>query len=105
MKTVITASEATTEAPFDHRFGRAPWFCIYDDEMDEITFHQNQNIDAQGGAGSKSAELIIELKADKVISGHFGPKAKDLLDRFEIQMIELPAEATIQEIIQKLQNN
>ncbi|MBN2807352.1 MAG: NifB/NifX family molybdenum-iron cluster-binding protein [Prolixibacteraceae bacterium] len=105
MKTVITAHEGNTQSPFDHRFGRAHWFCIYDNEKDETSFLQNQNIDAQGGAGSKSAELLVEMKVDKVISGHFGPKAKDLLDRFEIQMIEMSDEATVQDIINKLKNN
>jgi len=105
MKTVITANEGQLNAQFDQRFGRAHWFCVFNDENNEITFIQNENIDAQGGAGSKTAEMMIELKVEKVISGHFGPKAKTLLDQFEIQMVEMESEATIEELINKIRIN
>lgn len=104
MKTVITSSGNTADAAFDKRFGRAAWFCIYDDATNETLFYQNSNADANNGAGIKAAEMLIELHVGKVISGDFGPKAKDLLDKFNVQMVILQAaELTIGEIIKKLQ--
>ncbi len=41
------------------------------------------------GAGGKVVETAIELGVTKVISGDFGPKAKDLLEKFNIQMVIL----------------
>ena len=60
---------------------------------------------AQGGAGTKAAEKMVELKVGKVISGHFGPKAKDLLDKFNIQMVMINDENnSIQDIINKIKS-
>ena len=105
MKTIITASEGNIKAQFDQRFGRAHWFCVFNDENNEITFIPNENIDAQAGAGSKTAEMVVEMKIDKVISGHFGPKAKDLLEKFDIQMIEMDTNASIEDLINKIRIN
>ena len=103
MRTLITASEDNINASFDKRFGRAAWFCVYDQETDTIDFLKNENVDAGNGAGTKAAEKAVALKADKVISGDFGPKAKDMLDRFEVQLIVLQEDdLTIGKIIQRL---
>lgn len=104
MKTIITASGNTADSVFDKRFGRAAWFCIYDSASQETTFIENANADANNGAGIKAAEMVIELKAAKVISGDFGPKAKDLLDKFNIQMVIMnDNDRTIDQIINKIQ--
>jgi predicted Fe-Mo cluster-binding NifX family protein len=87
MKTAITSSGNETTSLFDLRFGRAHSFCIYDDQTGDVSFIENANMNAQGGAGTKSAEKMMELGVQKVISGDFGPKAKTLLDKFEIQMV------------------
>jgi predicted Fe-Mo cluster-binding NifX family protein len=36
-----------------------------------------------GGAGTKAAETVADLNAERVISGDFGPKAKALLEQFK----------------------
>ena len=87
MKTVITSSGATVTSRFDMRFGRAAWFCVYDEETGNTIFHENQNIDANNGAGTKAAQTMADLGVEKVISGDFGPKAKELLDKLNIQMV------------------
>ncbi len=103
MKTVITSSGNEETSKFDLRFGRAAWFCVFDEDSRKFEFHNNENINAQGGAGTKAAEKMIELGVEKVISGDFGPKAKDLLERFKIQMVIFPDEnKTIKEIADKI---
>lgn len=103
MKTVITASDNLTTAKFDIRFGRAAWFCVYDEETKETTFYDNLNASTSNGAGTKAAERIVELGVSKVISGDFGPKAKELLDKFNVQMVIIGEDdITIGDIIQKL---
>lgn len=102
-KTIITSSGNTINALFDRRFGRAAWFCLYDEENGEVSFHENENKDANGGAGTKTAEKMAELNIQKVISGDFGPKAKDLLDKLNIQMVILQDDnLTIQDIISRI---
>ena len=103
MRTVITSSGDSQTSEFDKRFGRAAWFCLYDDATGEKSFYRNENLNASSGAGTKTAEKMVEWKVDKVISGDFGPKAKDLLDKFNIQMVILQEDnPTIEEIISKL---
>jgi predicted Fe-Mo cluster-binding NifX family protein len=103
VKTVITSTGNKVKSAFDLRFGRAGWFCLLDEESGEVTFHKNEFQDATQGAGTKVVEKVIELGAKKVISGDFGPKAKELLDRFQVQMVILPDNAlTVDEIIKKI---
>lgn len=100
MKTVITAKENNTSSLFDLRFGRGAWFCVFDPDKNQTDFVKNEFANAQGGAGTKAAEKMIELGVKKVISGDFGPKAKDLLNKFNIQMVILEDdEKTIDDII------
>ncbi|MGB5435825.1 MAG: NifB/NifX family molybdenum-iron cluster-binding protein [Maribacter sp.] len=103
MKTVITSSGGTLTAQFDKRFGRAAWFCIFDEESKETRFIDNTNDSASNGAGTKAAEKMVEMNIKKVISGDFGPKAKDLLDKFDVQMVIInDHDITVQHIIEKL---
>jgi predicted Fe-Mo cluster-binding NifX family protein len=54
----------------------------------------------------KVVEKAIDLGAGKVISGDFGPRARDLLERFHIQMVILPDDKqTIGQIIERLKQN
>jgi predicted Fe-Mo cluster-binding NifX family protein len=105
MKTIITSSENNIKASFDKRFGRAAWFCLYDQESGKIEFIENENLNASNGAGTKAAERVVELSVQKVISGDFGPKAKDLLEKFNVQMVIIQDDdQTVENIIQKLNN-
>ena len=103
MKTVITSSENGIDSAFDLRFGRAAWFCVYDEENNNTEFIENTNAEASNGVGIKVAERMVELGVKKVISGDFGPKAKDILQKFDIQMVILKNEGeTVKDIINKI---
>lgn len=103
MKTIITSTGNKKSAQFDLRFGRAAWFCLYDDETGEITFHENRALNNGHGAGQMAAEQAFELGAVKIISGDFGPTAKDVLDRLKIQMVIIDNDnQTVGEVIEKL---
>lgn len=103
MKTVITSSGENLFSSFDMRFGRAEYFCVFDQAKGETQFIKNVNKDDSSGAGVKVAERMIELGVTKVVSGDFGPKAKDLLDKFNIQMVILQnAGLTVDDIVQKM---
>ena len=100
MKTVITSKGNQEQSTFDLRFGRGAYFCLFDSETKQVEFYENEYVQAQGGAGTKAAEKMIELGAKKIISGDFGPKAKELLEKFNIQMVIFENdEITIAEIL------
>lgn len=103
MKTVISASENSVSSDFDKRFGRAAWFCVVDEETGRADFVENLGKDSNNGAGTKAAEKMAVLDVTKVISGHFGPKAKDLLDELNIQMVVIQEDGlSVQDIIDKI---
>ena len=103
MKTIITAKDSDIMAEFDLRFGRGAFFCIYDSESKKTKFIKNEFAEAQGGAGTKTAEKMVELGISKVVSGDFGPKAKSLLNEFKIEMeVYQDDSKTIKDIIEIL---
>lgn len=103
MKTIITSSGNSLSSGFDLRFGRAAWFCLLDEETGTSSFYENQQKDAPQGAGAKVVEKVVEMGADRVISGDFGPRAKELLEKFNIQMVLLSDDSkTIAEIIRSI---
>jgi predicted Fe-Mo cluster-binding NifX family protein len=103
VKTIITSTGNTVKSPFDLRFGRAGWFCLLDEESGETSFHKNDFQDATQGAGTRVVEKVVEMGVSKVISGDFGPKAKDLLDRFNIQMVIISdGSYSVADIIRKI---
>ncbi len=77
MKLAITSTGNNLESKFDLRFGRTAWFCIYDNESQNIKFIENEHKDSLGGAGTKTSETTAELGVEPVISGDFGTKAKE----------------------------
>ncbi len=103
MKTLITSSGNSLSSGFDLRFGRAAWFCLLDEETGTSSFYENQQKDAAQGVGAKVVEKVVEMGADRVISGDFGPRAKELLEKFNIQMVLLSDDSkTIAEIIRSI---
>lgn len=103
MKTVITASGDHLDAPFDWRFGRAAWFCVYDEDAHTATFVENANVSSGRDAGEKAAEMMIRLNVEKVISGDFGLLAEATLDASDIQMAILAdPDLTVGDIINRL---
>ncbi len=90
MKTVITSEGSDKNSIFDLRFGRAVFFCVYDDATGGMEFIKNEYADAQGGVGTSASKKMLELGVQKVISGDFGPKAIDILERFKVQLVIMP---------------
>ncbi len=87
MKTIISSKGNKLDSGFDLRFGRAAWFCLFDEETKKSSFVENEHKDASHGAGTRVVEKVVELGAARVISGDFGPKAKELLEKLNIQMV------------------
>ena len=103
MKTVITSTGNQVTSAFDQRFGRAAWFCLLDDETGKTRFIKNGFEEAAQGAGRTVVEKLAGLGASKVISGDFGPKAKELLDQLNVQMVIISEDSlTVADIIGKI---
>jgi predicted Fe-Mo cluster-binding NifX family protein len=80
MKIAITAATAGSLGMMDGRFGRAPYFLIFDTGTKQWSEHENkQNAELSHGAGIQAAQTIEELGVNVLITGQVGPKALQVL--------------------------
>jgi len=98
MKICVSSKGSTLDAQVDPRFGRCPYFIFVD--PDNLTFEamKNPNIDATGGAGIQSGQLMTSKQVDVVLTGKVGPNALQTLQAAGIDVIT-SAEGTVQEAI------
>jgi predicted Fe-Mo cluster-binding NifX family protein len=87
MKICITAQGDTLDADLDPRFGRCQYFLLVDAETLQYEAIQNPNLDATGGAGIQSGQLMTNKKVDIVITGNVGPNAFQTLQAANIEVI------------------
>ena len=75
MKIAVSAMGSDVDAVIDPRFGRAQYFLIIDPQTMEFESVPNPNIDAMGGAGIQTAQLLGDKGVEVVITGQVGPNA------------------------------
>ena len=80
MKIAVTSIDGTMEGRVDERFGRCRKLVVYDAETKTVeVFDNNMNMGLGQGAGIQTAQNLVNAGAGVVISGHFGPKAYQVL--------------------------
>jgi predicted Fe-Mo cluster-binding NifX family protein len=87
MKVCITAQGNTLDADLDPRFGRCKYFMLVDPETFQFEALQNPNLDATGGAGIQSGQLMASNQVNVVITGNVGPNAFQTLQAAKINII------------------
>ena len=95
MKLIVTATAPNLEAPVDPRFGRGAYFVVVDTDTMQWQAHQNEAVNAAGGAGSQAAQFAAQQDAEAVISGDFGPNAYIALAAGEVKMYLLGTSQTV----------
>ncbi len=103
MKIAISVTTAGDSATLEMRFGRCPYFAVYDSESKEFEWFENAGIKATSGAGTGAAQALINRNIDIVISGQYGPKAVQVLEAAKIKMLLAPADLPLKEVISKWQ--
>lgn len=88
MKIALSTVEGRLEAALDPRFGRAAYFLIVNPENLQFEAIPNPNINARGGAGIQSAQLVLEKGAKVVITGSCGPNAFRVLQAAGVSIYE-----------------
>jgi predicted Fe-Mo cluster-binding NifX family protein len=105
MKIAVSANGGSMDAQLNERFGRCPYFVIYDTESNKFTVITNIGEQMQGGAGPKAAELIAKANSEVLITGHVGDKAKDALEIARIKIIDgLDEGKTVKNALEKYLN-
>lgn len=96
----ITSKGETTESEIDPRFGRCAYFVFFDTKNGSFEAVKNPNIEATGGAGPQSAQLIASKGAKKVLTGNVGQNAMSALTAAGIEIVT-GVTGTVKEAIEK----
>lgn len=79
MKIAIPVDEKRMDSPVCISFGRTPFFMFYDTQTKEATYFDNSAFNTQGGAGIKASQMIVDEKADVLITMRCGENAAQVL--------------------------
>jgi len=77
---VISSTGDSKYSVLDSRFGRCSNFAVYNSKTDTYEFVENSAAASGHGAGISAAQKVTDLKANVVLTGNLGPKAKQVLD-------------------------
>ena len=72
---IISAQQPQLTSSVDKRFGRSPTLVKMDTDTGKWEALTNPGVSQSSGAGVAAAQLVIDQKANAVISGDFGPHA------------------------------
>lgn len=86
MKIALSASGKDLGDNLDLRFGRSPYFMIYDLDDEEYKLVDNRGESSSGGAGIAAGQQIIDESVEAVITGNVGPNAYELLSGSEVKI-------------------
>ncbi len=89
MKIIFSSTGKNWEDNIDDKFGRAKGFVLYDEDNNKLSWLSNdENMDAEHGAGIQAAQLVLNTGAEILITGRIGPKAREVLEKTNIKIYE-----------------
>ena len=103
MKIAISTTNGTATEPINPRFGRCETFAIYDTQTNSWSSQSNPAIEAQGGAGTKVVQFLLENAINVVITGHYGPNAFRAIQASNIEAFQATS-GTPQELVEQYHN-
>ena len=100
MKVCVTAQGDNLDSQVDPRFGRCQNFIFVDLDTLQFEVVQNPNINATGGAGIQSAQLVAGKEVQLVLTGNVGPNAFQALQAAGVEVFT-GASGYVKEAIEK----
>lgn len=100
MKICVSSQGNTLDSQVDPRFGRCLYFLIVDTDTLEYEAIKNPNIDARGGAGIQSGQLVVSKQVKTVLTGNVGPNAYQTLQAAGIEVVT-GISGTVKEAVEK----
>lgn len=87
MKIAISAAGTTLDTEVDPRFGRCQYFFISDTESGSHEVIENESASLGGGAGTSTAQMIVDKGIKAVLTGSCGLNAYGVLSSSGIEII------------------
>ena len=103
MKICITSQKNNLDSIVEQRFGRSPYFIIWDTETSDFEAIENPNVGAASGVGIQSGQLMSDKGVKVILTGQIGPKAMQTLTSAGIEVIT-DVSGTVKEAIEKYQS-
>jgi predicted Fe-Mo cluster-binding NifX family protein len=63
----------------DERFGRAPYYLIYDTETEKTESYKNPAAEAMGGVGPRAAQFLLDQNVNVLVTARVGGNALEAL--------------------------
>ena len=82
----ILVNESNVEPSICVSFGRAPWLLFHNTETGETQTLENPVANAEGGAGIKAAQFVVDQNANALITVRGGENAAEVLLAAGIQI-------------------
>lgn len=103
MKVIVPLESKSIDTTICQSFGRTPLFVSIDTEGGEPKFLDNEAAAAQGGAGIKASQMIVDESADAIITYRLGKNAADVLTAAKIKIYKAQ-DGTVKENVEKLKD-
>ena len=100
MKICITSQGKTLDSQVDPRFGRCAYFIFVDTESLEFEAIENPSVQAFGGAGVQSGQLVAGKQVKAVLTGNVGPNAFQTIQAAGVEVIA-GVSGTVKEAVEK----
>lgn len=84
MLIAIPVEKKALDAPVSPTFGRSPFICIYNTDTAKAVFLDNSAAMAQGGAGIKAAQTLVDNNVEVLLAPRCGQNAVDVLKSAQI---------------------
>lgn len=98
MKVVIPVDGNQMNSTVCVSFGRSPFFLVYDTETKENNFFENAAAHSQGGAGIMAAQIVVDTKADALLTPRCGQNAADVITASGMKMYKTTTTSIIESI-------
>jgi len=100
-KIAICASGSSSSSTIDERFGRCPFFVIWDADQRNYTAVKNTGLDDAQGAGTAVTQALLNHGVGTVITRRIGPKAFAVLNQAGIKVYAAQSGDTVETALQQ----
>jgi len=104
MKIAVTSTGPSLDAPVDQRFGRAQYILVVDPESMAVEPIENPSVQASGGAGVQTAQMVAATGAQAVLTGNVGPNAYHALSAAGMK-VHVGAAGTVRQAVEAYLRN